>query len=189
MEKMNLVSEKNMTALKSLLCSCRAFAIVAAVLLLAAGTPPLLAAEEGGSTAAVSNVHYAVNGFRVKVWFDLAGKKDAKYNVGILLRNRNDPAFRYAPKALTGNVGTGAFAGRNNLIVWDMSKEFPQGLQGSGYYFVVNAQRVSSGHSTSILTWIGAGAVAVAAVVTYVVVSHNGGPTSPASYPNPPGRP
>jgi hypothetical protein len=156
---------------------------------IAVNLSPAYSAQSLKSTSVVTNVHFAVSGLRVTVSYDLQGEPNATYNVAMMLKSRSDPTFGYEPKALSGDVGLGKYAGTDREIVWDMSKEFPQGLQGSGYYFVVDAREVSPGHSTSILTWLGAGAVAVAAVITYVIVTRNGGPTSPASYPNPPGRP
>ncbi|MCL5021356.1 MAG: hypothetical protein M1339_06835, partial [Bacteroidetes bacterium] len=104
-------------------------------------------------------------------------------------RRRSDPSFQYSPKQLKGDIGVGKYGGADREIVWDLRDEFPMGLQGSDYYFVVDAKDIESGHSAGILTWIGAGAAVIIAAVTYVIVMHNGGPRSPSSYPAPPGRP
>lgn len=157
--------------------------------LIVSAVVPAYASDGAASGGSVSDVRFSVTGLRVVIEYDLQGDRDAEYSVAVELRNRIDPSFRYSPKALTGDIGLGKYAGNNRRIVWDMSREFPQGLQGTGYYFVVKAEEIKTGHSTGILDWIGASAVAVAAVVTYVIVMRNGGPTSPASYPAPPGRP
>ncbi len=167
----------------------RAVSFLIALSIVTVNVNPAYSAESDQSPAVVTRVHFAVSGLRVTVSYDLQGDPSATYNVSVILRSRSDPAFEYEPKALSGDIGVGKYAGPDKEIVWDMGKEFPQGLHGSGYYFVVDARKVSSGHSTGILTWLGAGAVAVAAVITYVIVTRNGGPASPASYPNPPGRP
>ncbi len=160
-----------------------------AFLVVALTVSPAYSAERGDSDSLVSNVRFRVSGLNIVIHYDLNGDPGAKYNVALVLRNRIDPSFSYTPKALSGDVGTGMYAGGDREIIWDIRKEFPQGLQGNGYYFVVDARKVSSGNSLGLLAWVGAGAVAVAAVVTYLIVMRNGGPTSPASYPAPPGRP
>lgn len=137
----------------------------------------------------VSGVRFAVSGLQVTIRYDLRGDRNEKYKVSLVLRRRSDPSFRYLPKELSGDIGLGRYAGTDRKIVWNMRNEFPQGLQGNDFYFVVNANEVERKRSAGILTWIGAGAVAVAAVVTYLMVMHSGSPTSPASFPIPPGRP
>ncbi len=160
-----------------------------AVSMIVTSVIPAYAFGDAASGGKVTDVRFSVSGLRVIIEYDLQGDPNAEYSVAVELRNRADPSFRYSPKALRGDIGLGKYAGNNRKIVWNMSREFPQGLQGTGYYFVVSVDEVKPASSTGILAWIGAGAVAVAAVVTYVVVMHNGGPTSPASYPSPPGRP
>lgn len=163
--------------------------LLAALVLLTAGAGAAYPAERGQSPNVVANVRFTVSGLQVTVTYDLHGVRNAKYDVTLVLRKKNDPSFRYLPKVLTGDVGLGRYAGTDRSIVWNMNKEFPRGLRGDDFYFVVKASEVEPGPQTSILTWIGAGAAIVVAAVTYVIVEGHGGPTSPASYPNPPGRP
>lgn len=163
--------------------------LLAVLFLWTAGAGAAFPAEPGRSPAQVSNVRFAVSGLRVTVRYDLHGVPNAEYYVSLLLLKKGDPSFSYSPKVLTGDVGMGSYAGRDRSMVWNMSNEFPQGLQGDDFYFVVKAKEVEPAHSTSILAWIGAGAAVVVAAVTYVIVTGHGGPTSPASYPTPPGRP
>lgn len=147
-------------------------------------------AKAGHSKSVVTDVGFTITGLRVVIHYNLIGKPDAKYNVSLLLLKRSDPAFRYSPRELTGDIGLGEYAGTGRQIVWNMKNEFPQGLQGNDFYFVVNAKEVPVTHSsTSLLTWIGTGAAIVAAAVTYVIVAQNRGPGAPPSYPSPPGRP
>lgn len=164
-------------------------ALLAVLFLWTAGARAAFPAEPGRFPAQVTNVSFAVSGLHVTVRYDLQGVRNAKYYVSLLLRKRGDPSFSYSPKVLTGDVGMGSYAGRDRSIVWNMSNEFPRGLQGDDFYFVVNAKEMEPAHSTGFLAWIGAGAAVVVAAVTYVIVTGHGGPTSPASYPNPPGRP
>lgn len=188
MEKRSLTNKRKLT-LHAAVFRSRVAVLLVALVFVGTGVTPAYSAAEGHQGSEVTDVRFTVSGLTVIVEYDLQGDSAAKYAVSLMLRKRSDPSFRYSPKALSGDVGLGRYAGSDRKIVWDMSREFPQGLQGTGYYFVVNAEQVESHHSTGILGWIGAGAVAVAAVVTYAIVMHNGGPTSPATYPAPPGRP
>ncbi len=142
------------------------------------------------SESVVTGVRFAISGLRVVVHYNLLGTPGARYDVSLLLLRRSDPAFRYSPIVLTGDIGIGKYAGTDRQIVWNMKNEFPQGLPGNDFYFVVKAEELEEKQSsTSILTWIGAGAAVVAAAVTYVIVMQNHGATSPPAYPLPPGRP
>lgn len=163
--------------------------IMSMLLLLIANVCTAYSAETDTFADLVGNVHFVISDLKVVVTYDLYGEPGTEYDVSLVLRKRDDPSFRYSPKELSGDVGLGKYAGTNREIVWNMGNDFPQGFVGNDFYFVVNAKKVSVKHSSGILTWIGAGAVAVAAAVTYVIVTNNGGPTSPASYPTPPGRP
>lgn len=146
--------------------------------------------KAGHAKSVVSNVSYVMTGLRVVVHYDLSGDPDAKYNVSLFLLKRSDPAFKYSPRELTGDIGLGKYVGKERRIVWNMRNEFPQGLQGGDFYFVVKAKEVEVPHaSTTLLTWIGTGAAVIAAAVTYVIVVQNRGPGAPPSYPVPPGRP
>lgn len=176
--------------LNRLVRHCKAVAYITAFLIVMLNVGPAYSMDSHGARVDVSNVRVTISGLRVIVTYDLAGSPYKEYNVALVLRNRNNASFRYIPKMLSGDVGTGKYAGKNKEIVWDMTREFPQGLQGNGYYFVVDAEEAGgSANSIGLFTWIGGAAVVVAAVVAYLIVQHNGGPTSPASYPDPPGRP
>ncbi len=119
------------------------------VLLTAAPAYPMGSNEPG---VRVSNVRAEVSGLRVTVRYDLAGSPHRRYNVALVLRNRDNPSFRYFPKTLSGDVGAGEYAGRDKVIEWDMSREFPQGLQRNGYFFVVVAEQAGgSSHRTIYL--------------------------------------
>ncbi len=139
----------------------------------------------------VENVHYAVSNGDVIINYDLMGLPNQKYKVTVELRRGSDSSFSYVPKILSGDVGVGKFAGKGREIIWDFNQEFPDGLPGKDYYFVVSAQKISS--SPPILTWIGMGAAAVAATATYLIISKKNGSlasgSSGVSFPPPPGRP
>ena len=139
----------------------------------------------------IENVHFGVENGNVIINYDLLGYPAKNYIVRIFLKKGNDVNYQYEPRIVSGDVGKGKFAGRNKRIVWAFNKEFPDGLPGKDYYFVVNAEELNK--SPHLLAWIGVGMAAIAATATYMVVvkksslPNNNSPD--ISFPPPPGRP
>ena len=171
MEKKFAVSKMDSPFLNRLLRHCRAVACITAFTIVMLNVGPAYSLVSHGARVDVSNVRVTISGLRVTVRYDLTGSPHGEYNVALVLRNRNNPSFRYIPRMLSGDVGTGEYAGKNEEIEWDMTREFPQGLQGNGYYFVVDAEEAGgSASSVGLFTWIGGAAVVIAAVVAYLIV-------------------
>lgn len=138
----------------------------------------------------VKNVHFSLANGNVIINYDLIGNINKVYSVKIYLKKGNDSSYQYAPQMLTGDVGTGKFAGKNRQIIWAMNEEFPDGLPGKDYYFIVDAEEINQ--SSNFLTWIGVGVAAIAAAATYIVVNNkiiSKNNSAEASFPPPPGRP
>jgi hypothetical protein len=80
-------------------------------------------------------------------------------------------------------------SGADKRILWNLAEEFPGGLTGDDYYFVVHQMEESSGISPFV--WAGAGA-AVLGGVAYLLFggsSPEQGGEPAGSFPLPPGRP
>ena len=147
-----------------------------------------LSVARAGEDVTVRNVRFELSGQLIIVFYDLQGPEGGDYTVKLLLKRKQDPSFQYAPRTLTGDVGQGRFAGINRQITWDIQKEFQEGLEGADYYFVVEAEMISS--RTSILWYIGGGAAIVAGVA--VLLLGKGAQTATAAedvFPKPIGRP
>ncbi len=144
----------------------------------------------GSQQATVSGVHFKMTHGRVYITYNLIGDPTAEYRVSVVLRNGDDAGYEYTPKSLKGDVGVGRYAGPGRQIVWAISNEFPDGLPGSDYYFVVSAKRVNKSSGPGLFAMVGTGVAVVAAAVTYLVISglHSQSPHSPG-LPAPPGRP
>jgi len=145
----------------------------------------------GKNTDIIENVNYTVSNEKVFVSYDLLGESDQIYKVSLMLRSVGSKDVIYVPKTVSGDIGEGHFAGKGKQIIWDIKKDFPEGLSGEDYYFIVQAEEINS--SSNILMWAGIGVAAVAAIVTYVVVGgddNGSSKTNPeSSFPQPPGRP
>ncbi len=149
-----------------------------------------LSIAKAGDRIDVRNVKYEVTGKQIVITYDLLGAADTEYDVTIMLKRRQVSVFEYTPKSIIGDFGQGKFSGIGKKIVWDFLEDFPQGLEGEDYYFVVKAEMLSSG--SGILWWvIGGAAVAGGAAAVLSGGSKSGGSTTAPEngFPPPLGRP
>jgi hypothetical protein len=138
---------------------------------------------------AVKNVHYEVTGELVRIYYDLLGPLDQVHRVALYLHRQSDPAFVYRPVYLTGDIGSIVFAGEKRRITWDFLKDFPDGLKGDDFYFVVQAEMVQT-PGINPLYWIGGGVAVVGGVLAIVLLGKKeSSPPPVSSFPAPPGRP
>jgi hypothetical protein len=161
-----------------------------ALLIVAEGIPVAYAARQDTGSS-VDNVRFEVAGDIVRVSYDLNAPLDQVHAVRIVLYRETEPAFKYNPVNLTGDVGTIVFPGARRRIIWEFTKEFPEGLSGTDYYFVVEVEATQK-ESTDLWWWVGGGAALVGGVVTLLLLSPKA-QTPPQPVPNefppPPGRP
>jgi hypothetical protein len=166
--------------------------VVLAALLLAETVPLSFAFADGGEPTSIENVRFEATTDLVKIYYDLNAPVDKVHDVRITLRREGDITFTYRPLNITGDVGTIVFPGQKRRIVWEILKEFPDGLPGNDFYFVVEAEYVEPEGNTPWLL-IGGGAALVGGVVLLLTVggkNNGGGETPPAPvFPQPPSRP
>jgi hypothetical protein len=161
-----------------------------ALLIVAEGIPVAFAARQD-SESSIDNVRFEVSGDIVRIYYDLNAPLDQVHAVRVALYRESDSAFKYNPVNLTGDVGTIVFPGARRRIIWEFTKEFSEGLTGTDYYFVVEAEATQK-ESSDLWWWVGGGAAVVGGVVTLLLLS--GGkeiPPPPVTneFPSPPGRP
>jgi hypothetical protein len=126
------------------------------------GNQPTYSQEVG-----VTNATYTIADSNVVVHYDLNGPMDKQYKVELVLRRQTQPFFRMLPMDVSGDVGTGEFAGKNREIVWHFFSDVPYGFDGSDYYFEVNATLLGAKKGgTSWLYYVG-GVVGAAAAVYF----------------------
>lgn len=128
------------------------------------------AAEETTASTqdySVQNVRFDSSPGHVTVSYDLIGPVNATYDVRLILKRSDDKSFEYIPKKISGDVGTGKFAGKHDRIYWNMDSELPGEMQGDNYYFVVDASRIPP--KSSISVWFSAAVIAAAAAIVYLV--------------------
>jgi hypothetical protein len=139
----------------------------------------------------VQNVRFEVAGTRVVVGYDLVGPADRDYIVKVILRREANQSFLHIPKTVTGDVGEGRFVGKSKQVTWDILKEFPQGLDGDDFFFVVDVELIRPG--SKLLWWIGGGAAVVGGALLLLkdtIFPPKGAAATPeGGFPRPVGRP
>jgi hypothetical protein len=113
---------------------------------------------------------------------------DSACQITLLLKREGDASFTYLPKEVTGDVGSGIIPGNDKQIRWAPSSEFPDGLEGNDFYFIVLASPVVK--NSHVLVWVGATAAVLAGATAAVLLLKSGPGTSSAEgFPLPPARP
>jgi hypothetical protein len=163
--------------------------LVLAVVLLAQGLPvSVLALPDIGTS--IENVHFEKSGELIKIFYDLNAPLDKLHDVRLYLRRESDMTFLHRPSHISGDAGTIVIPGVGRRIVWDITKEFPEGLPGDDYYFVVEAEYVEP-EGTFPWIWVGGGAALVGGLVGILLLGGDDVivPPDNTGFPDPPGRP
>ena len=106
----------------------------------------------------VKDVRFEQKGEDIFVYYDLEGNFHKKYKVSLSLSDNFGSTFTIKPRSVRGDVGENMVAGNNKQIIWHMTKDFPEGLEGEGFVFGVEAEQTGGG-SKSLYYILGAGVV------------------------------
>lgn len=111
--------------------------------------------------AAVQNVRFTQRAdSNVEVTYDLTGNPAKKYSVRLsLVKSGSRAAFPLSREALSGNFGKAVSPGRGLRILWNLPKDYPRGLEGEGFVFIVEVYEQKRGGSSK--PWIIGGLTAV----------------------------
>jgi hypothetical protein len=93
-----------------------------------------------------------------EIVYDINASNTSDFDVSLVLLRESDPAFRIVPRKVSGKIGSGAFAGKNNVIVWNYRKDILKDLKGNDYHFELTVRKVEPGSFPWL--WTGIGAVA-----------------------------
>lgn len=97
---------------------------------------------------------------KVEVTYDLVGNPSKKYSVKLSLRKSGARGeLPISRNSVTGTIGENISPGRGLRIIWNLPKDFPKGLEGEGFVFIVEVYERRGG---SKLPWIIAGLAAAA---------------------------
>jgi hypothetical protein len=67
--------------------------------------------------------------------------------VSVVLLREGDPTFRIVPKAVSGSVGKGKYAGANQTIYWNYKRDIQYEPQGDDYYFEIIVEPIKGSNS------------------------------------------
>ncbi len=118
-------------------------------------------------TVDVRNVAFEQKGEAIFIRYDLQGIAGKKYQVTVRLSSDYGNTFRIEPKSLAGDAGKNVLPGAGREIRWDFLRDYPNGLEGEGFVFSVEARL-----QKKAVTWpyiAGGGAVALGAALYFVV--------------------
>lgn len=127
---------------------------------------------------------------KVLIHYFLHDQPDKEYEIDAELKKTGEPSFSLKPKNMTGDIGTGKFAGRQCTITWNVDKSEEDVLgAGEDFYFEVTAEEVKAGSSWYWYV-LGAAALGGGAATYLLLKKDNKDNTSAASsLAAPPGRP
>lgn len=121
----------------------------------------------------VKNVTYTQMDELIFIEYDLIGEMNKKYTIDISLSDNYGTSFRITPRTVSGDVGKGITPGRDKQIIWEMTEDYPKGLEGEGFVFAVDAALQKSDGGNTLYYLLGAGVVG--GVVYFVTQSTGGG--------------
>ncbi|MFQ5627411.1 MAG: hypothetical protein ACE5I1_01520 [bacterium] len=139
-----------------------------------------------GQSLAVENVRFKQDvDSKVVVSYDLLGKKSQKYIVILSIFNpQSREKVPLSGKSLSGDVGKAVSPGRDLEIVWDLKTEYPDGLKGEGFRFIIDAYIQQK--AASKWPWIVAGIAAVGGAAVFLTGSSVATPPEAPDLPSPP---
>ena len=104
--------------------------------------------------------------------------------LGTNLEDNSD--FELEPNLITGDFGDGLLFGSDKKIVWQSSKEYPDGFDINEYYLEISAEEISG---STWGYWVGGAAAVVGGAVAYLLLQGEETTTTTTSIPTPPDRP
>ncbi len=178
-------------------CTVRYLARLATFVLLAYASDSSQAAD----SLHVANVRFTVANNEVRVTYDFIAPQGikhmratsevdgaTKYEITLILKKEQDPNFSYVPVKVRGDIGKGITPGMDKRISWNLSQEFPEGLRGDDFYFVILADPILEKDNT--LLWVGATVAVLGGTLASILFLHSGGgAATKAGFPEPPRRP
>ncbi|MCK5148354.1 hypothetical protein KAR48_16475 [bacterium] len=124
---------------------------IVGLLLLVSGSAVL------AQTSIVKNVKFRQSGDKIIIHYDLDGLAKKSYKVSLALSDNGGRSFRIKPETLTGDIGGKVRSGKSKEIIWNMTTDYPRGLDGDQFVFAVDAE-MKKGSKTPLFL-LGAGAV------------------------------
>jgi hypothetical protein len=152
-------------------------------------------------TIPIENINYEqIGDDKVLVMYDLLGSSDNDYEVTVYLTKTDNKEFKIKLKNLTGDVGEGKFAGTKKKIIWNVIKDYNDGiikdemledLSDGKIVFNITVNIIESRNSNLIYYIGGAAAVLVGGTAALLLLNkkEESKPNVENTFPKPPGTP
>jgi len=88
----------------------------------------------------VKNVQFKDSGETILIRYDFNGNTEKKYHVSLLLSYDYGKSFKIIPRSLSGDVGRNVNPGIGKEIIWNLKRDYPDGLIGDGFVFAVDVK-------------------------------------------------
>jgi uncharacterized membrane-anchored protein YitT (DUF2179 family) len=138
----------------------------------------------------VKNVHFSTSDNKVWIFYDLQGEKKTTYQIQLLASTNGGKTYTISPTNVTGDIGRDVKAGKNKEIIWHIMEDYPDGLQGSDFQFLIKAHKEIPAINHQLLKYAAIGVAAIGVGVALILLL-NGSNSSGGSggFPLPPPRP
>ena len=134
----------------------------------------------------IKNVHFRTNDNNVFIYYNLLGKSTQKYKIQLLASINGGSSYTVNPTNITGDVGKGISPGKNKKIEWNLMEDYPNGLRGTKFQFLVKAHKEKNFTNTFVkYALIGIIAIGIGTGAVIYMSNHHYSPGLPL----PPARP
>ncbi len=134
----------------------------------------------------VSATFEAIEG-KVLIYYTIKGDAEKEYEVNAVLKRTSDPSFELTPGEVSGDIGTGKFAGTRKTIIWNIKPEEEAQIDGEDFYFEITATEIKEGGFPWL--YVIGGVAAASGAAAYFLLSGNNSEEEITTVANPPGRP
>ena len=127
----------------------------------------VLFSSAGAASSAISDVWFEDQGETIVIHYNLTGDNNQKYQVTISLADAQNHDYTITSKSVNGDIGKDVEPGMDKTIVWNMTQDYPSGLEGEGFVFTVDA--VPQKKSSKTWMYVVGGAAAVTGVTVVLL--------------------
>jgi len=138
----------------------------------------------------IKNVHFSTNDNNVWIFYDLQGNAESSYQIQLLASTNGGKTYTISPTNVTGDVGKGVHPGKNKQIIWNVMEDYPDGIKGLNFQFLVKAHQDKPFLNHQIVKYALIGVASVGIGVTlYLLLHSNNKSGHSGGFPLPPPRP
>jgi len=148
---------------------------------------PVVGQDKAAQEPQATNVKWTTKGDVITIDYDLPGAKENKYEITVMMKKDGDPSFNATPLTVEGDIGEGVLAGEKREIQWYYRRDYPQGLQGEGYFFEIRVKALKQ--QNTWLYYVIGGAAVTGGLVALLLSKGQSNPVISNELPMPPPRP